>query len=474
MQRLLNASLPLTFVAALAIASQSFAQANLLTNPGFEAAGGSYNGWSTFPGNNVALSLPAGDNIIRTGVAASKIFGAFPGCPGPGGFNVSGCFQSLLAPTPGKLYRLSGYSYVSSADPIPGTDTCNKNRMIAKIVFFNAAGGGSEISSNEVVIGDGNSIRNQWNAFSVSAPVPPGALRVQAMFLYLQPACDGGAVYVDDTSFVELTPGAAESNLLANSSFATSLNGWTTFGNALYDGRAFAARTPAGAAKLFSTFVLGSDSGMYQAFAAAPGSKWKLDVYSLTTCQDGPISGTNDNLGLAKIVFRDAANTEIGSSQTVIIDHAAPLGTWTQHVLRSPPAPAGTASVQAYILFVSPTISGGAMFIDDVLFRQQGPTDVAPGTPAASLWLHQNVPNPFNPSTRIAFDLPQADTVDLSIYDVAGRRMATLLRGTVEPGPHAVVWDGKTTNGGTAATGIYRYVLTTSAGKLAHNMVLMK
>lgn len=472
-RRFSRTSLSLTFVAAVVIASQSFAQPNLLTNPGFETAGGSYTGWITF-GAGMQLSLPAGDNIIRTGVAASKAYGGFVGCPTTPAFNVGGYFQSFT-PVAGQLYQLSGYSYISGADPIPGTDTCNKNRMIAKVVFYNAASGGSEIASNEVVIGDGNSVVNQWNAFSVSAPVPVGALRVQAMLLFLQPGCDLGAVYVDDVAFSALTPPAAGSNLLANPSFGTLLTGWTTFGNAFHDARAFAVRTPAGAAKLFSTFNPGSDSGLYQTFAATPGSKWKLSAYAMTTCQENPITGTNDNLGIARIVFRDAGNNDIGSTQTVLVDYTAPLGTWVQHAVISPAAPAGTVSAQAYLLFVSPSIQGGAMFVDDVSFRQlESPTDVVPGTPGARVALHQNVPNPFNPSTRIDFDLTRRDAVDITVYDIAGRRMATLLQGTLESGPHTVAWDGKNASGAAAPAGIYRYVLTTSAGRLSRSMALVK
>lgn len=469
-RRLFRTSLPLTFVALVAIASPCLAQANLLVNPGFETAGGSYTGWFTF-GSGVQLSSPM-DNIIRSGVAASKTYGGFFGCPGPGAFNVGG-FGQAFTPVAGKVYQLSGYSYVSSADPIPGTDTCNKNRMIAKIVYFNAASGGQEIAANEIVIGDGNSAVNQWRAFSVSAPVPSGALRVEALFLYLQPGCDGGAVFLDDTAFTASTP-FTNTSLLANPSFTSGLTGWSVFGNVFLDSRAFAVRTPTGAAKLFSTFVGGADSGLYQTLAATPGVRWNLDLYSMTTCQEGPISGTNDNLGIARIVFRDGANSEIGSSEVGIMDHTAPLGTWTRHAVTSPPAPAGTVSVQAYILFVSPSLASGAMFVDDVTFRPLSATDVVPGTPAAGLALHQNVPNPFNPSTRIEFSLPQRDAVDLGVYDVAGRRLTTLLTGSVDAGPHTVSWDGKTTGGATAAAGIYRYVLTTSAGRLSRSMVLVK
>jgi len=132
----ISLSLALLTLAALPmLGSPSPANANLLANPGFEDAGGSFTGWTTFgaglPPTNVQISTPTGDNIIRTGVAAAKVYGGFNNCPGTGSFNVSGFYQAFTSPTPGNVYQLSGYSYISAADSIPGTDTCNKNRMLA-------------------------------------------------------------------------------------------------------------------------------------------------------------------------------------------------------------------------------------------------------------------------------------------------------------------------------------------------------
>ena len=193
--RLLIAAVLLTVSATC---SQPFAQTNKLANPGFEDNGGSYNGWFTF-GSNVTLSLPGGDNIIRTGSAASKIYGDFGGCPIPS-FHVNGFGQAFASPVVGNVFTLGGYSFVSSADTIPGTNTCAYNRMVAKIVFFNAASGGSELASNEIVIGDWDTPRDQWIQFSVSAVAPPGALRVEALvpgILALEPG-----VHEDATKLV--------------------------------------------------------------------------------------------------------------------------------------------------------------------------------------------------------------------------------------------------------------------------------
>jgi hypothetical protein len=267
----------LAFVATSPIAMPSHA-CNMLVNPGFENLGGSYDGWFTF-GSGVELSLPAGDNIIRSGAAASKTFGTFEGCPGPPTFGVGG-FGQAFTPTAGMIYELSGFAFVSSGDPMLGTDTCAENRMIAKIAFFNAASGGSEISVNEVVIGDGNSPVDQWNAFSLSAPAPAGALRVEALFLYFQPDCDTGSVFVDDASFCELPAPTPQANLLTNPSFDTDLSGWSTFGNVFYDGRFWGLRTAPGGAKLFSTFAADEPSGVFQTFAATPGTHWGMRTRS--------------------------------------------------------------------------------------------------------------------------------------------------------------------------------------------------
>ena len=461
----------LCLFAVTAVPSASQAQTNLLANPGFEDGGGSYNGWFTF-GGGVQLSLPTTDNIIRTGVAASKIYGEFTGCPDAPQFTVGGYGQAFV-PTVGKTYELSGYCFVSSGDPIPGTDICAGNRLIAKIVFFNAASGGAEIASNELIIADGTTVLDQWNAFTVSAPCPTGALRVEALFLFLQPACDTGSAFVDDVSFIETSP-ASEPNLLANPGFTSGLTGWSTFGNVYTDSRVFAVRTPPGSAKMFSTFTPDSPSGMYQNFAAAPGSAWKLSAYAMTSCQENPITGTNDNYLLGRIVFRDAAGAEIGFADQVLLDNTAPLGTWTRHSFLAANAPVGTASVDAFVLFISPTLQGGAAWVDDVSFEELDPTGVAEDRRQPAFRLLQNAPNPFTASTRIRFDLERTDVVEIGVYDVAGRLVAQLFSGQLEAGPHETVWNGRTSTGAAAAAGIYRYALKTSAGQVSRSMLLAR
>ncbi|MBN1162968.1 MAG: T9SS type A sorting domain-containing protein, partial [Candidatus Krumholzibacteriota bacterium] len=67
----------------------------------------------------------------------------------------------------------------------------------------------------------------------------------------------------------------------------------------------------------------------------------------------------------------------------------------------------------------------------------------------------QNYPNPFNPTTTIAFILEEAGPVDLDIYDAAGRRIKTLVRGWKTGGRHQVVWNGTDQSSRTVSAGVY-------------------
>ncbi|HBC46920.1 MAG TPA: hypothetical protein DEO84_01830 [candidate division Zixibacteria bacterium] len=69
--------------------------------------------------------------------------------------------------------------------------------------------------------------------------------------------------------------------------------------------------------------------------------------------------------------------------------------------------------------------------------------------------ISQNYPNPFNPSTKIAFAIPQAGPVKLELFDLLGRKIATLLDGSLEAGRHTIEWDGKSESGNTVSSGIY-------------------
>ncbi len=74
--------------------------------------------------------------------------------------------------------------------------------------------------------------------------------------------------------------------------------------------------------------------------------------------------------------------------------------------------------------------------------------------------LRQNFPNPFNPSTTIPFTLDTAGQVRLTVYNVMGQRVATLLDDYCSPGAHTVNWHGLDDNGNNVSAGLYLYKLT--------------
>ena len=88
---------------------------------------------------------------------------------------------------------------------------------------------------------------------------------------------------------------------------------------------------------------------------------------------------------------------------------------------------------------------------------------------ARTFTLEQNYPNPFNPSTTIRFTLSTSEMVRLEVYDLAGRKVATLVNNRLEAGPHSAVFSASH-----LASGTYIYVLSAGDHRLSHKMILMK
>jgi hypothetical protein len=74
--------------------------------------------------------------------------------------------------------------------------------------------------------------------------------------------------------------------------------------------------------------------------------------------------------------------------------------------------------------------------------------------------LYQNTPNPFNPTTSIAFELPGQGHVALRVFDVGGKLVRTLVDGQRNEGSHVVTWNGRDDVGRAVASGVYLYRLS--------------
>ncbi|RPI15116.1 MAG: T9SS C-terminal target domain-containing protein [Ignavibacteriae bacterium] len=83
--------------------------------------------------------------------------------------------------------------------------------------------------------------------------------------------------------------------------------------------------------------------------------------------------------------------------------------------------------------------------------------------------LSQNYPNPFNPSTTIEFDIPASCVASLTIYDVTGRRVESLVNELVPPGRYRVLWNAEN-----YSSGVYFYKLSADDFSVTKRMVLIK
>jgi hypothetical protein len=88
--------------------------------------------------------------------------------------------------------------------------------------------------------------------------------------------------------------------------------------------------------------------------------------------------------------------------------------------------------------------------------------------------LHQNHPNPFNPSTTISYSLAKPELVTLTIYSITGQKVRTLADDVKGAGTHSVLWDGFNEDGKLMSSGVYFYVLKSASMVETKKMLLIR
>jgi hypothetical protein len=88
--------------------------------------------------------------------------------------------------------------------------------------------------------------------------------------------------------------------------------------------------------------------------------------------------------------------------------------------------------------------------------------------------LENNYPNPFNPTTTIMYQLPEDVRVSVTIYNIQGQVVRTLVNEDQKAGYYTIQWDGRSEAGTTVATGIYIYRINAGTFVTAKKMVMMK
>ncbi len=116
---------------------------------------------------------------------------------------------------------------------------------------------------------------------------------------------------------------------------------------------------------------------------------------------------------------------------------------------------------------------GNPQILDLDVFQVCGASGV-PVPVTGAMVLSQNHPNPFNPSTKIHFDVSRAGEGALAVFNVRGEMVRSLKSGHFDVGPGVIIWDGRSDAGRVVGSGVYFYRLNVGQDSLTRRMVLLK
>ena len=195
----------------------------------------------------------------------------------------------------------------------------------------------------------------------------------------------GTALLVGSLNSAPLPALADENNALADAGFerrqAADQGGWTLFDNSAFS----ADEARSGSQSMFNggfsrtvayqPYFIGTVSGSYQELPASPGSRWRLTGYGVTRTK---LSGT-PAFGIVQVSFFDALGNDLGTVETAgdktapaktsnEVNNQTPAGEWIFLDTGVATAPAGTATVQAFTLYVDYSGSdiGQGVYFDDL------------------------------------------------------------------------------------------------------------
>jgi FlgD Ig-like domain len=148
------------------------------------------------------------------------------------------------------------------------------------------------------------------------------------------------------------------------------------------------------------------------------------------------------------------------------------------------PSPATLVYSTSQTAWIDPTFAGWDVSYKvtsfDLAGNESAPTSTGTVTGADDrpralvLELGPNIPNPFNPSTRIPFTIPSAGRVRITVYDVSGALVRVVADRELPAGSHEAVWDGKDDSGRTLSSGVYLCRLEHPAGIKARKLLALK
>ena len=193
--------------------------------------------------------------------------------------------------------------------------------------------------------------------------------------------------------------------------------------------------------------------------AAVPdiaGTDWATPLTLSPLGNDG--DGDGDDLSLVRLVTTGALGVAFLDPGDTTITYLPPEGF------------AGADTVGYHV-----TDCNGGLDSTVIVITVSDPTPVAEIVPPqGGALLHSAAPNPFGPVTRIRFDMPRAGTVNVSVYDVRGRRVRVLADGQRDAGTFVEDWWGRDERGRAVAAGVYFVRLETRAGVETRKVVRVR
>ena len=290
-------------------------------------------------------------------------------------------------------------------------------------------------------------------------------------------------------------------SLVKSSPTALSGDGWVVYGNVyssdhatyLYGYGPYPAPNGSGAFCAIDTLQGGPLQGELQLSvysdynntgAHGAGQQVESNVYHEQTIDPADVGNTWTFQFDAKLGNLTSPSTAVAFIKTL---NPATGYTLTNFITADMSAIPATWNTYSVSIVVDPSLSGqlmqfgfantatsfnpSAVFYDNLVWSKTAGVGVD-GRRAGAFELRPAAPNPFHVSTRVGFTLSRAGHAEVSVYDAAGRLVAKLFDGPAEAGPHAVTWDGRTSDGRLAPSGVYSCTLRTDSGRQTRNLVL--
>jgi len=199
--------------------------------------------------------------------------------------------------------------------------------------------------------------------------------------------------------------------------------------------------------------------------------------YSVDNLAPAVPVGLNATFSKNTITLKWTANVESDVYQYAVYRGATatfnPAGTTPLAKVRTPlyQDPVSQSGVTYYYKVSALDVSGNESGYTSVSVL----TDVQNGSGLPTEFaLNQNFPNPFNPSTEIAFSVPKQTPVKIVIYGLSGEVVAALVNQTMSAGNYRITWNGRTDDGRSVASGVYFYHLQAEGFTATKKMTLLK